>query len=62
MGDGDVGLGNEKAALQVADIDFIPLQQEAYDLIIKKEDVSKPLFQKAVEIIQSEAFKKEIEG
>ena len=29
MGDGDVGLGNEKAALQVADIDFI-LQQEAY--------------------------------
>lgn len=61
-GDGDVGLGNEKAALQVADIDFIPLQEEAYDLIIKKEDLLKPLFQKAVEIIQSEGFKREIEG
>ena len=62
MRDGDVGLGNEKAALQVAEIDFVPLQTEAYDLIIKKEDLSKPLFQKAIEIIQSDAFKKEIEG
>lgn len=62
MGDGDAGLGNEKVALQVTGIDFIPLQTEAYDLIMKKEDLTKPLFQKTIEIIQSKAFKSEIEG
>ncbi|MGL5315122.1 MAG: substrate-binding domain-containing protein, partial [Peptostreptococcaceae bacterium] len=39
-GNADVGLGSEKAALQVNNIDFIPLQTERYDLVIKQEDLS----------------------
>lgn len=61
-GEGDLGLGNEKAGLQVKGIDFIPLQEERYDLIIKKVDFSKPPFQAIIEIIRSEKFKLELEG
>lgn len=59
---GDVGLGNEKAALQVSNIDFIPLQKERYDLIIKNKDLNSPVYKKIVNIINSKEFKSEIEG
>lgn len=61
-GQADVGLGNEKAALQVSNIDFIPLQKERYDLVIKQEDLSNPIYQKIIDIIKSEKFKSELEG
>lgn len=58
----DIGIGNEKSGLQVKDIDFIPLQQENYELIIKKEDIHKPNFQAVLSVINSEEFKMELEG
>ncbi|MFY9273232.1 MAG: substrate-binding domain-containing protein, partial [Thermacetogeniaceae bacterium] len=58
----DLGVGNEKTALQVKDVDFIPIQKEQYDLIMKKEDIEKPVFQAIIEIIRSDEFKAEIEG
>lgn len=58
----DIGIGNEKSGLQVKDIDFIPLQQENYELIIKKEDIHKPNFQAVLSVISSEEFKMELEG
>lgn len=61
-GKADLALGNEKTGLQVNGIDFIPLQNERYDLVIKKEDMSKPPFQALIEIIRSEEFKIELEG
>lgn len=61
-GKADLSLGNEKTGLQVKGIDFIPLQNERYDLVIKKEDMSKPPFQALMEIIRSEEFKFELEG
>jgi len=61
-GGADLGLGNEKAGLQVKGIDFIPLQKERYELVMKKEDMSKPPFQALMEIIRSEEFKMELEG
>jgi len=33
-GEADVAVGNEKVALQVQDVEFIPLQKERYELII----------------------------
>jgi putative molybdopterin biosynthesis protein len=62
QGGADLGMGNEKAALQVSGIDFIPLQKERYDLVMKKDDFWKEPFQAVMEIIKSTAFKKEIEG
>ncbi len=58
----DVGVGNEKASLQVRDIDFIPLQRERYELVIKKEDINRASFQAVLEILKSLAFKAELEG
>lgn len=58
----DVGLGNEKAALQVNNIDFIPLHKERYDLVIKKEDLQNPVYQTIINIINSVEFKAELQG
>ncbi|MDD4239718.1 MAG: helix-turn-helix transcriptional regulator, partial [Desulfotomaculaceae bacterium] len=58
----DVGLGIEKVSLQVRGIDFVPLQKERYELVMKKEDADKPQFQAVLEIIQSQEFKKELQG
>lgn len=61
-GEADVALGNEKAAMQVRGLEFIPIQKERYELVIRKEDMVKSQFQKVLEIIQSEEFKAEISG
>lgn len=58
----DVGIGSEKAALQVNNIDFIPLQKERYDLVLKNEDLDNPVYKQIVNIINSSEFKSEIEG
>ncbi|KPI56659.1 excisionase [Clostridioides difficile] len=58
----DVGLGNEKAALQVNNIDFIPLHKERYDLVIKKEDLQNPVYKTIINIINSAEFKAELQG
>lgn len=61
-GDADVGLGIEKAARQVSGVEFIPLQRERYDLVIRKEDLYKPHFQAVLAVLRSPDFKKEIQG
>lgn len=61
-GEADIGIGNEKAGLQVKDIEFLPIQQEKYDLIIKKEDFNKPQFQALLKLIKSDDFRMELEG
>lgn len=61
-GGADIGLGNEKSGQQVKDIDFIPLQTERYELVIKKEDINKAPFQVVLEILRSQEFKLELEG
>lgn len=35
-GEADVGIGKEKAALQAANIDFVPMQEERYELVIRR--------------------------
>lgn len=61
-GEADFAIGNEKTSQQVMGIDFIPLQIESYEIVIKKEDIHKPYFQAVLQIIQSEEFKLELEG
>lgn len=58
----DFGIGNEKTAQQVKGVEFIPLQKERYDLVIKKEDIKKPSFRTIIDIIRSEEYRNEIEG
>ncbi|NMF06455.1 substrate-binding domain-containing protein [Clostridium beijerinckii] len=61
-GEGNVGIGNEKAAKQVDGIDFIKIQEERYDLVIKESDLKYPIYQLIIRTIQSEEFKREIES
>lgn len=61
-GGADIGIGNEKSSLQVNGVDFIPLQTERYDLVIKKEDFDKAPFKAVIEILRSSEFKMELEG
>lgn len=61
-GTADLALGNEKAAMQVRDIEFIPLQKERYELVIRKEDLDKAEIKAVLDILSSTAFKSELEG
>jgi len=61
-GGADLGLGNEKAGLQVQGIDFIPIQKEQFDMVVKKEDINRPTFDAIFEILQSDEFNLELQG
>ncbi|MDD3853745.1 MAG: substrate-binding domain-containing protein, partial [Syntrophomonadaceae bacterium] len=58
----DAGLGIQKAALQVRGIDFIPLQLEPYELVIRKDDLARPAIQRIIEVVNSTSFKNEVQG
>jgi putative molybdopterin biosynthesis protein len=61
-GEADLALGKEMAARQVKGIEFIPLQKESIELIMKKEDSTKPVFRTILEILKSKEFSNEIKG
>jgi len=59
-GAADFGMGVEKAAKQSENLDFIPLQQERLDLIIKEADLATPAIQSMLNIIASDEYRSEI--
>lgn len=61
-GEADVGVGIEKAATQVQDVEFIPLQKERYDLVLHKADADRPHFKALFSVLASSAFRGEIAG
>lgn len=60
-GGADVGIGTQVGAKMIQGIDFVPLQQESYDLVIKKEDLNQPMYRLAVEVIKSKEFRNALE-
>lgn len=52
-GRADVAVGSEKVARQVEGIDFIPLQKEKYDLVVRKADFDSKPMQALMGILQS---------
>lgn len=61
-GENDVGLGIEQAAMQVKNVDFVPMQKERYDLVLLKQDLEKCYFQEVVAILKSKVFQNEVAG
>lgn len=59
-GEADVGLGTEQAAMQVKNVDFVPLQKEQYDIVLLKQDLAKCHFDEIVSILRSESFRNEV--
>ncbi|WP_203247905.1 substrate-binding domain-containing protein [Sporosarcina beigongshangi] len=58
-GQADVGVGIEKAA-RLVDVDFIPIIQEHYDLVIMKAAQNTEFIELLQSIVQSESFKNEL--
>ena len=58
-GAANVGVGIEKIASQVEGIEFIPLQKERYDLVVKKEIFDTLTVQNILKILRSDEFRAE---
>lgn len=58
----DIAVGSEKIARQVDGIDFIPMQKEHYDLVVKKERFETRPIQVMMDILESGMMKDEFAG
>lgn len=61
-GEVDLGLGTEKIGRQIKGIDFVPMQKESYDLIVKKDSWENSEIQTLMRIITSKAFQNAFEN
>ncbi|MCE3199035.1 helix-turn-helix transcriptional regulator [Paenibacillus sonchi] len=59
-GEADVGIGTEKAAKIIDGVDFIPLIQERYDLVMLKKPGHETLIRTVLDILRSAAFQNEL--
>ena len=60
-GSADAALGI-RAAAEVMDVDFLPLAEEKYDLIIKAENLDDPRINKLIKLISENKIKSKIEN
>lgn len=60
-GQADLGLGSESGLMNVNGIDFIPLQVECYDLVMRLSDADKPAYKRLMEILASDEFKNDLQ-
>ncbi|MBP1736480.1 MAG: DNA-binding protein, excisionase family [Oscillospiraceae bacterium] len=61
-GDADVGVGNEKSAQMVNNVDFIPIRKERLDLIIPKGTLPEGYVSAVMDVLNSQAFLSEVNG
>ncbi|MFC9711821.1 substrate-binding domain-containing protein [Paenibacillus sp. NPDC056933] len=61
-GEADVGIGSEKAARLVGQVDFIPLVQERYDLVMLKKKGNEAWTESVLRILQSPEFRHELQS
>ena len=59
-GEADLAIGTERISRQIDGIDFIPLLEERFDLVIKKELLETKSVQTLIKVLNSPEFKKEI--
>ncbi|MFC0213811.1 substrate-binding domain-containing protein [Paenibacillus chartarius] len=59
-GEADVGVGIEKAASIVSNVEFIPLIQERYDLVMMRKPANRIWIEHVIQILKSDAFQNEL--
>ena len=59
-GEADVAIGTERISRQIEGLDFIPLLEERFDFVIKKEMMETEAVQKLLKVLRSPAFRKEV--
>lgn len=60
-GSADVGIGNERISRELKGIDFIPIQMESYDLVVREDSMKFGWYQELVHIINNKEFREELE-
>ena len=59
-GEADLAIGTERISRQIDDLGFIPLLEERFDFVIKKEMLETQAIQKLMKVLKDPAFRKEI--
>ena len=59
-GEADLAIGTERISHQIDGLDFIPLQEERFDFVIKKDRMDTDAVQTLLRVMQSPAFRAEI--
>ena len=59
-GEADLAIGTERISRQIENLDFIPLLEERFDFVIKKETMETEAVQKLLKVLNDPAFHKEI--
>lgn len=59
-GEADLAIGTERVSRQIDGIDFIPLLEERFDFVIKKDMLETAAIQKLIAVMNSPAFREEI--
>ncbi len=61
-GGADIGIGSENGCQNIHGVEFIPLQTECYDLVIRLADADKPPYKAVLEIVASDMFKLDLQS
>lgn len=59
-GEADLAIGTERISRQIDGIDFIPLLEERFDLVIRSDALETPAVKTLLSILSSPAFRREI--
>ena len=59
-GEADLAIGTERISRQIEDLDFIPLLEERFDFVIKKEMMDTEAVQKLMQVLTDPVFRREI--
>ncbi|MBQ7434393.1 MAG: helix-turn-helix transcriptional regulator [Oscillospiraceae bacterium] len=59
-GEADLAIGTERIARQIEGLDFIPLLQERFDLVVHRELLESAEGEELLDILRSDAFRKEL--
>ena len=59
-GEADLAIGTERISRQIENLDFIPLLEERFDFVIKKEMMETEPVRKLIKVLHDPAFRKEI--
>lgn len=59
-GEADLAIGTERVSHQLEGLDFIPLLEERYDLVVKQSFLDMPQGQRLLKILNSPVFRKEV--
>lgn len=58
-GEADLAIGTERVSRQIDGLGFIPLLEERYDLVLRKDSLEYPAVRKLLEILNSPVFRRE---